>query len=251
MAAEASVADLDLARLIDGRSFHPSPAAWEDKVFYFLMLDRFSDGNERGFTDNGGEVVNAGATPSYSDADRGNALGTPDAEARWQEAGTRWCGGTLKGLTSKMGYLKRLGVTALWVSPVLKQVAFQETYHGYGIQNFLDVDPHFGTRTDLREMVRVAHDNGIRVVLDIILNHSGNVFSYDADRFWTDDGSGHWFLDPRWDGAPYRPRGFNRASGEPTLPFAPLAPAADQPTADAVWPREVQQPGAFTCKVRI
>lgn len=53
--------------------------------------------------------------------------------------------GTLKGLESKIGYLKRLGVTAIWVSPIFKQVAFEETCRGYGIQNFLDVDPHFGS----------------------------------------------------------------------------------------------------------
>src|SRR5262249_2047867 len=251
MAIETSIAELDFAELKKDRQFPPSPACWEDEVLYFLMLDRFSDDRERGFIGNDGALIDRGTTPVFTDADRGNAFTTPNDEASWREAGNKFCGGTLKGLESKIGYLKRLGVTALWVSPVLRQVAFQETYHGYGIQNFLDVDPHFGTREDLRDMVRVAHDNGIRVVLDIILNHSGNVFSYDADRFWTDDGSGHWFLDPRWDGAPYRPRGFNRASGEPTLPFAPLAPAADQPTADAGWPPAFQPPGAFTCKGRI
>jgi glycosidase len=251
MAPAASVADLDLPQLVDGKSFHPSPVAWEDKVFYFLMLDRFSDGNERGFTGNDDKVVNSGTTPAYGDADRGNAVGSPDAEARWQDAGTRWCGGTLAGLTSKMGYLKRLGVSALWVSPVFKQVAFQETYHGYGIQNFLDVDRHFGTRDDLREMVRTAHDHSIHVVLDIILNHSGNVFSYDPDRYPTSDGHGGSFLDPRWDDGSYRVRGFNRADGRPTLPLAPLPGGPGQPNDDAIWPRELQQPGTFTCKGRI
>ncbi|MFO8240991.1 MAG: alpha-amylase family glycosyl hydrolase [Dissulfuribacterales bacterium] len=57
----------------------------------------------------------------------------------------KFAGGTLKGLESKIGYLKRLGVTAIWVSPIFKQVAFEETCRGYGIQNFLDVDPHFGS----------------------------------------------------------------------------------------------------------
>ena len=45
--------------------------------------------------------------------------------------------------------------------PDLRQVAFQETYHGYGIQNFLDVDPHFGTREDLQSLVKTAHSHGI------------------------------------------------------------------------------------------
>jgi glycosidase len=251
MAIETSLADIDLAALTRGRTFHPSPAAWDDQVLYFLMLDRFSDGKERGFLGNDGTAMNTGTTPVFTDADRGSAITNEADAAGWRDAGTRWCGGTLKGLTGKIGYLRRLGVTAIWVSPVLRQVAFQETYHGYGVQNFLDIDPHFGTREDLRDMVRVAHDNGIYVVLDIILNHSGNVFSYEADRFWTDDGKGNWFLDARWDGGPYRLRGFNRADGQPTLPFAPLVAAPGQPNGDAIWPREFQQPGTFTCKGRI
>jgi len=251
MAIEASIAELDFAELKRGRQFHPSPACWEDEVLYFLMLDRFSDGRERGFAGNDGAVIDRGTTPVFTDADRGNAFMTPNDEASWREAGNKFCGGTLKGLESKIGYLKRLGVTALWVSPVLRQVAFQETYHGYGIQNFLDVDPHFGSREDLRDMVRVAHDNGIRVVLDIILNHSGNVFSYDPDRYLTPDGHGNLFLDPRWDDRPYRVRGFNRASGEPTLPFARLPEGTGQPNGDAIWPREFQDPGTFTGKGRI
>jgi glycosidase len=235
MAIERSVAELDLEQLTHGKHFHPSPAAWEDQVLYFLMLDRFSDGNERSFRGNDGAVANAGTSPIYSDGDRDNAIRTADDAAAWRDAGTRWCGGTLKGLASKIGYLQRLGVTAIWVSPVLKQIAFQETYHGYGIQNFLDVDPHFGTREDLRDMVRTAHEHGIHVVLDIILNHSGNVFSYDVPN-------------PQWTGARYGVRGFNRANGQATLPFAPLPDAAGQPSDDAIWPREFQDPGTFTCK---
>ena len=146
--------------------------------------------------------------------------------ARWREAGVRWAGGTLKGLASKIGYLQRLGVSAVWISPIFKQVAYQETYHGYGIQNFLEVDPHFGTRQDLRDLVRTAHRHGIYVILDIILNHSGNVFSYSPDRYWTQDpGSGAWYLDPRWDGSPYPVAGFHDPSGQPSLPFGPSTSA--------------------------
>ena len=90
-------------------------------------------------------------------------------------------------MTQKIGYLQRMGVTAIWVSPIFRQVPYQDTYHGYGIQNFLDVDPHFGTREDLHELVNTAHDHGIYVILDIILNHSGNVFSYSPDRYWIQD----------------------------------------------------------------
>lgn len=237
MTAPQSVTDLDLKRLTN-RTFHPSPVAWEDQVLYFLLLDRFSDGKETGCRDNRGRRITKGTTPLYRPGDEGNAIRTEPEAALWREAGNRWCGGTLKGLTGKMGYLRRLGVTAVWVSPLFKQCSFVPTYHGYGIQNFLDVDPHFGTVDDLRELVRVAHANGIYVILDIILNHAGNVFAYDR---------GH----TPYDGATVYPvTGFRAADGTPDLPFGPVDPALN-PDAwphGAVWPRELQRSDAFTRK---
>jgi len=230
-----SLVDLNLQALISRVHYFPSPIAWEDQVFYFLMLDRFSNGNENGYRDNQDNLVKTGSTPLYTPADWENALKTPQDAQAWREAGTRYVGGNLKGLTQKIGYLKRLGVSALWVSPLLKQVRFQQTYHGYGIQNFLEVEPHFGTEDDLKELVRVAHANGIYVILDIILNHSGNVFSYAGDR------------DHPWTGATYPAEGFNDAQGKPTIPFT----KAPQPVPEingAIWPVEFQDPEAFTRK---
>jgi Alpha amylase, catalytic domain len=181
---EKNFRDIDLT-MLTARRFFPSPAAWEDQVLYFLMLDRFSDGKEQGYRDNAGNLVTSGATPLFQATDAENAVQTPDDAHRWREAGATWVGGTLKGLISKLGYLKRLGVTALWISPIFKQVSFQNTYHGYGVQNFLDIDPHFGTRDHLRELVATAHDLGLYVILDIILNHTGNVFCHEPDRYWT------------------------------------------------------------------
>jgi len=216
------------------------------------MLDRFSDGRERDYLGNDGTAVAASSvatTAAFADADRDNAISTEADAALWRDAGAGWCGGTLKGLTSKIGYLKRLGITAIWVSPIFKQVAFQETYHGYGIQNFLDVDPHFGTRQDLQDLVSTAHRLGIRVILDIILNHSGTVFSYDADRYPTDTPG---IFDARWDGRPYRVEGFNDHRGQPAIPFGPLpVEVPDVPTDDAIWPREFQDPASFTARGRI
>jgi glycosidase len=154
-----SLTQLDFESLSPTAQLFPSPIAWEDQVFYFLMLDRFSDGNEKGYKDNAGNLVQSGTTPQYSPTDAENAVKTEADAVRWREAGTKYVGGTLKGLQGKIGYLKRLGVTALWISPIFKQVRFQETYHGYGIQNFLEVESHFGTREDLQELVRVAHAN--------------------------------------------------------------------------------------------
>jgi len=235
------------------RDFFPSPAAWEDQVLYFLMLDRFSDGNENGYIDNDGNLVTSGNTPLYGNDDSGNATRTSEDRERWFNAGGKFVGGTLKGLESKIGYLKRLGVTTIWVSPIFKQVAFEETYHGYGIQNFIDVDPHFGTHDDLKRVVRTAHDHGIYVILDIILNHTGDVFEYDADRYDCKEEADNRMCDPRWDGSLYNVKGFKDRDGRPAIPFGPVD-LQSNPSAwpdGAVWPSEFQESNTFTRKGRI
>lgn len=246
------LADLDLSSLVGG-TFHPSPAAWEDEVLYFLMLDRFSDGREHGFRGNDGAPVAGGSTPPFQPADAGNAVSTEEDARAWREAGYRFTGGTLRGLGGKLGYLGRMGITAIWLSPVFKQVASLQTYHGYGIQNFLQVDPRFGTAEDLRSLVASAHTHGIRVVLDIILNHTGDVFGYDADRYPERDVAGNPVMDPRWDGRPYAVHGYRSADGRPSLPFTAVDLAV-HPEAwpdGAVWPAELQDPATFTQRGRI
>jgi glycosidase len=230
------LSQLNFASLSPAGGLFPSPIAWEDQTFYFLMLDRFSDGRENGYKDNEGNLVRSGTTPAYSPAGAENAVKTEADAAHWREAGTKYVGGTLKGLESKIGYLKRLGVTALWISPIFKQVRFRETYHGYGIQNFLEVEPHFGSREDLREVVRTAHANGIYVVLDIILNHAGNVFSYSGEQ------------DRPWTGGMYPVEGFNDKNGSPTIPFTKPDPQNPPDYDGALFPVELQQPDTFTRK---
>ena len=224
------VADLDFAQFAGGE-LTGSPTDWGDRVLYFLMLDRFADGISR---------------PPLRTADHGNAVSTPADEQRWRAAGTQWLGGTLAGLRGKLGYLRRLGITAVWISPVLRQVPGAESYHGYATQNFLAVDPHFGSAEDLRDLVADAHAAGIAVVLDVVVNHTGDVFGYDPDRYLTPSGG----FDARWDGDPYRVEGFRDASGKPLLPFGPDLPDSAWPDG-AVWPAELQQPGTFTGKGRI
>ncbi|CCH55676.1 Alpha-amylase [Fibrisoma limi BUZ 3] len=234
------LADLDFTSLTN-RTFHPSPAAWEDQVLYFLMLDRFSDGQEQSFVDNDGHVVAGGTTPLFQLSDAGNATQTAEQAAQWREAGIRFVGGTLKGLQSKIGYLKRLGITAIWISPIFKQVASQETYHGYGIQNFLDVDPRFGTRDDLRAVVDTAHANGIYVILDIIFNHAGDVFAYATNG------------QPVFNGTTFPVAGYRDAAGIPSLPFRELDLTLHNSAwpDGAIWPREFQRPDTFTQKGKI
>ena len=92
--SEKSLLEVDLARLCD-RQFFPSPVAWEDQVLYFLMLDRFSDGNEQGYRGNNGRRVRRGTTPPFQPTDAESAFRTAEEAARWREAGARWVGGTL------------------------------------------------------------------------------------------------------------------------------------------------------------
>lgn len=153
---------------------HPSPTDWRDEVLYFLLPDRFSDGQEDG-------------RPMLDRHNRAAARPAPSGQPAWrwdlwaQSGAERWQGGTLSGIRSKLSYLKGLGVTALWIGPVFKQRGHLNTYHGYGIQDFLDVDPRFGTRQDLVALVSAAHAQGLRVILDIIFNHSGSNWDYRID----------------------------------------------------------------------
>ena len=134
----ASASDLVLPRQ-RRQSYFASPVDWRDEVLYFLLPDRFSDGQEQ----------------AADLLDRGNlsAARPPGFRFdRWAESGgSRWQGGTLKGVQSKVGYLQQLGITAVWIAPIFKQRVHLDTYHGYGIQHFLEVDPRFGRPWPLRD----------------------------------------------------------------------------------------------------
>lgn len=212
---QSAPADLSDASLVPAGSVHPSPIDWRDQILYFLLPDRFSDGKEA-------------ARPLF---DRANA-GEHAADKRaWMSAGKAFTGGTIAGIESKLPYLSGLGVTALWIGPVWKQRADLQTYHGYGIQDFLDVDPRFGTRSHLRSLVDAAHERGINVILDIIYNHSGNNWFYD------DAGTAREKMAYRFD-PPYPLGSWRSASGAPTGNIA----GRD----DGVWPREFQNPDFYT-----
>lgn len=159
------IADVELPR----RAPHfPSPADWKDEVLYFLLVDRFSDGRE----DQRGLLA------------RDNLAAARPASWRWDDwsrsGGERWQGGTLAGVSSKLDYLQELGVSTIWLSPVFKQRGHLDTFHGYGIQDFLDVDARFGTRAELASLVEQAHQRGMRILMDIIFNHSGDNWFYPA-----------------------------------------------------------------------
>lgn len=196
-----------------------SPGSWRDQVIYFLLVDRFSDGRE--------------AESQFLDRTRlADARGEGWRWDAWAHSGSdRWQGGTLRGVASKLGYLEGLGVTAIWLSPVFRQRGHLDTYHGYGIQDFLEVDPHFGTREDLVELVAEAHQRGIRVILDIIFNHSGT----------------NWLYPPGTPGGAVQPH--YTPGRHPFGSWAgPQGEATDgvRSPDDGVWPRELQRPDAYT-----
>lgn len=120
-------------------------------VVYLLMPDRFANGTP----DN--DVV-AGMRETVCDSS------IPMARH----------GGDLKGITDRLDYLAELGITAIWPTPVLENDMEVESYHGYAITNYYNVDPRFGTNEDYRNFVSQAHQRGIKVIKDLVFNHCGS-----------------------------------------------------------------------------
>ncbi len=209
-----SVKDLDLGPR--GRVF-PSPPHWKDHIFYQVLPDRFSDGREAG-------------RPLF-DRDHPEAHRAPDKRA-WMEAGLRFNGGNLQGIRSKLDYLQGLGVTGLWINPVFKQRADLQTYHGYAIQDFLQVDPRFGTIQDLRDLIDDAHDRKMVVVLDVVIDHTGNNWFYGPDVTGIVEESLPYRYSP-----PYSFGGWRSGQGECVETIASRE--------DGCWPIEFQRPEAY------
>ena len=127
---------------------------WRDEIIYQVLIDRFHNGDP-----NNDYNINL------------------DSPAGWH-------GGDWQGVIDKLDYLDELGVTALWISPAVKNVeqdAGVGGYHGYWTQDFQATNPHFGDMAKLRELVDEAHKRGIKVILDIVTNHIGQLFYYDIN----------------------------------------------------------------------
>lgn len=89
-----------------------------------------------------------------------------------------WHGGNIKGIIEHLDYIADLGVTTIWLTPIFENNNPAEegkytSYHGYGATDFLGVDPHFGTLDDYIELVRIAHEKGLKVIMDFVVNHCG------------------------------------------------------------------------------
>lgn len=193
---------------------YPSPVNWNDQILYQLLPDRFSDGREMQRP-----MFDRHQPEQHQASSRGS----------WMTAGTRFNGGTIKGIESKLDYLQNLGVTTIWINPPWKQRIDLQTYHGYGIQDFLDIDPRFGTRQDLRDLVDAAHDRGMYVILDVIYNHSGSNWFYRDEL----DGSPRATMPYRFS-PPYPLHGWRSTQGD----SIPTPVTRD----DGVFPIEFQNP---------
>ena len=138
----------------------PSPD-WRDQIVYFALTDRFADGNPAN-NDQGAGEFKAGD-------------------------GTRYNGGDLAGLTQRLPYIRGLGATALWITPPVANqwvdpAGSYTGYHGYWAENFLQVDRHLGTLADLQRLSSALHRSGMYLMQDIVVNHTGNYFTY-RDRW--------------------------------------------------------------------
>jgi glycosidase len=141
---------------------------WADEVLYFVLVDRFADGDS-----------------------------TNNPRVQRRNPGG-WHGGDLKGLTQQLGELQDLGITAIWINPVQLQQRTgmpaqapakmgipeftHEAFHGYWMDDFEKVDPRFGTEADLKALVDAAHQRGIKVLLDVVYNHTGYTSTYSSRK---------------------------------------------------------------------
>ena len=135
--------------------------AQSDESAYFVMTDRYANGDTT--NDRGG--YKAGALEAgFDPTDHG-----------------MFHGGDFKGLTSSLDRIKKLGFTSIWVTPPVKQQPVQgnsAAYHGYWGLDFTTVDPHLGSEYDFKELVVKAHAIGLKIIIDIVVNHTADIIQY-------------------------------------------------------------------------
>lgn len=137
---------------------HYSKRNIQDEVFYFVLPDRFDNG------DTSNDMGSKTALISRGGFDRTNKM--------------MFHGGDLKGLTNQLDYIENLGATAIWLTPILRNQAVQgdiSGYHGYWVLDFTEIDPHLGSNDDLKNLIKAAHQRNIKIFFDIITNHTADV----------------------------------------------------------------------------
>lgn len=132
--------------------------SWDEEIIYMVMTDRFFDGDP---TNNNPENIEGSFDKDHLEA---------------------YHGGDFRGIIDKVDYLKDLGITTLWITPIVKNIDTnmmadkndkQFAYHGYWASDFTKIDPHLGSEEDLKELIDVLHENGIKLMVDVVINHSG------------------------------------------------------------------------------
>lgn len=137
-----------------------------DSQIYFVMTDRFANGDVS--NDEAG-LTGFPAVTGYDPSDIGY-----------------FHGGDLKGLTAKLDYIQGLGFNSIWITPPVKQRYVQgdsAAYHGYWGVDFTTIDPHLGTEEDFKNFVSEAHKRDMKVIVDIVINHTGDVIKYKGDVY--------------------------------------------------------------------
>lgn len=146
-----------------------TPFVWEGANVYFLLTDRFYNGDTSNDV-NFNRIKTAGKLRGFE-------------------------GGDIIGITQKIesGYFDKLGINAIWLTPIVEQIhdgvdegtGLSYGYHGYWAKDWTALDPNFGTKKDLANLVKKAHQHGIRIVLDGVINHTGPVTP--VDPVWPSD----------------------------------------------------------------
>ena len=213
----------------------PVREAAQDDVFYFVMPDRFDNGDTS--NDTGGDASGDRLVNGFDPTDKGF-----------------YHGGDLAGLTARLPYLDGLGVTAVWMTPQFTNKWVQDDgtpggisagYHGYWQTDYSSIDPHFGTNAEMQALVAAAHALGIDIYFDIVANHTGDVITYtEGDNPPYVSKSDAPYLDAT--GAPFDDRDFAGTGTFPALdsavsfPYTPtFRTAADE---SAKSPRLPQRP---------
>jgi glycosidase len=156
-----SISEIDLSRPALRNDHVFIDRSWENEIIYFLIVDRFHDGENH-------EVE------FYSNRQENESSSSL----------MKRCGGTFRGIRSQLEYIKNLGCTCIWLSPVFEN--FENSYHGYAISNFLTTDPKLGTIEEFKLLVKEAHLLDIRIVLDIVINHTADTWNYkEGNPFYT------------------------------------------------------------------
>ncbi|MET0418680.1 MAG: alpha-amylase family glycosyl hydrolase [Actinoplanes sp.] len=209
---------------------HSLRAPVTDENFYFVMADRFDNGDTA--NDRGG----LGDDPLVSGFD-------PTRKGFYN-------GGDLAGLLRRIDYIQGLGTTSIWLTPSFKNKAVQledgpsAGYHGYWITDFTQIDPHLGTNAELRALVDAAHARGMKVYFDIITNHTADVIGYaegarqpyvskDVSPYRT--AGGRAFDDRDYAGKP----SFPPLSAGTSFPYTPVLDAGEQNLKVPAWLNDV------------